>query len=222
MHHVSATWACRKSAAYASLRHTTRCAHHRAVPGNTASTTRPRPALAMCSAAARVARGVALARSVVPQVAQQPDARTIQRKQRQALSLATPPFWRQHSKCPTAQPHGARPAPPSLRAPVSAAWWLAPHGQRVAQVLQLLRLRCWKRARTQQSGALHAPQAKVELVFQCLHLRRICAEQGRWVPQTALVPSGAQSSQQKFCKLQRLLLRRQLGLRCQSAHPAFC
>ena len=144
---------------------------------------------------------------------------------------SAPPFWRQHSRC-TCGADPWRKASSSITCCTSqrssvislvcAAWQLAPHGQRVAKVLQLLRLRCWQRARTQQSGALHASQAKVELVFQCLHLRRICAEQGRWVPQTALVPAGAQSSQQKFCKLQRLLLRRQLGLRCQSTHPAFC
>lgn len=97
---------------------------------------------------------------------------------------SAPPFWRQHFRCncgaaPWRKASSSITCCTSQRSSVislvSAAWWLAPHGQRVAQVLQLLRLRCWKRARTQQSGALHAPQAKVELVFQRLHLCRICA-----------------------------------------------
>ena len=46
-----------------------------------------------------LASRVTLSRCVVQEVAQPPHARTIQRGQRQALSLATPPFWRQHSKC---------------------------------------------------------------------------------------------------------------------------
>ena len=203
----------------------------RSAAGGITSNTRPEPALAMCSAAARVGlRGRFGAKRCPAGCA------TAWCANDPARTAADPvprplPYWRQHSKC-TCCAAAWRKASSSITSCtsqgsavsslVSAAWWLAPHGQRVAQVLQLLRLRCWKRARTQQSGALHAPQAKVELVFQRLHLCRICAEQGRWVPQTALVPAGAQPAQQKLCKLQRLLLRRQLGLRCQSAHPAFC
>lgn len=69
-----------------------------------------------------LASRVALARSDVQQVAQQPGARTIQREQRQALSLVRPTLFGDNTRgAPAAQPHGARPAHPSLVAPASAA-----------------------------------------------------------------------------------------------------
>ena len=65
---------------------------------------------------------------------------------------SAPPFWRQHFRCTC----GAAPwrkasssitcctsQRSSVISLVCAAWQLAPHGQGVAQVLQLLRLRCW-------------------------------------------------------------------------------
>ena len=58
-----------------------------------------------------LASTVALARSDVQQVAQQPGARTIQREQRQALSLFHPTLFGDNTQGATAaQPHRARPA----------------------------------------------------------------------------------------------------------------
>ena len=65
---------------------------------------------------------VALARSNVQQVAQQPGARTIQREQRQALSLFHPTLFGENTPgATTAQPYRARPAHRSFFAPASAA-----------------------------------------------------------------------------------------------------
>ena len=153
--------------AYASLRHATRCAHQKAVRQHRLDHQAP-ASIGDVQRSCRVGLRVALARSGVQQVAQQPGARTIQREQRQALSPSPHPLattlrctcgaapWRKASSsitCCTSQ-----------RSAVSFAGQrcvvASPHGQRVAQVLQLLRLRCWKRARTQQSGALHARKRK--------------------------------------------------------------
>ena len=109
--------------AYASPRRATRCAHQQAAPDNTT----PRPPGPgqhwRCAAQLQgLASRVALARSDVQQVAQQPGARTIQREQRQALSLVRPTLFGDNTRgAPAAQPHGARPAHPSLVAPASAA-----------------------------------------------------------------------------------------------------
>lgn len=65
---------------------------------------------------------VALARSNVQQVAQQPGARTIHREQRQALSLFHPTLFGDNTPGATAaQPYRARPAHRSFFSPASAA-----------------------------------------------------------------------------------------------------
>ena len=100
MHHVSATWACRKSAAYASLRHTTRCAHHRAVQGNTASTTRPPASIGDVQRSCKGWPAGSLWREALSSKLRS----SLVRERSSASSgrlcpSSAPPFWRQHSRC---------------------------------------------------------------------------------------------------------------------------
>ena len=100
MHHVSATWACRKSAAYASLRHTTRCAHQKAVPDNTASTTRPPASIGDVQRSCKGWPAGSLWREALSSKLRS----SLVRERSSASSgrlcpSSAPPFWRQRSRC---------------------------------------------------------------------------------------------------------------------------